>query len=823
MLSECKDLDSYFQSYGDLLGARATKALAPLHIPGKDPDVAGIDEINEHVKRTRNSVLFGAQRDTLCGMVKAMRRQKAVILAAEMGTGKSLMGCAAAHVHAAGNPYRGLVMCPDHLIKKWGREIEKTCPGATWRSFDDWREVLAEVQVRGHAFIKEIPGTPPKVKEVVETYSVSTGVDTFEDVPLKPRATSGITLQRKEATIRPTKDEWWIIGRDQSKGDPAWETRVTKKMIWFAPLEDVRRLKAKGAPLADLVREVATCPKCGYQILDKDEVPMGYKQALGSKKKLVCKGQIERHRMEGDDCKVDLIECGEPLWSFVAARTKEEREVRNARRVRDRLNASTAPYRWPAYRSMKGIMKRDLDYLILDEVHELKGGDEVGQANAAGAFISRSKKVIALTGTLIGGYADHLFPMLLRMSPASLVASGFGWSEFGKFNARYGRIETQVRTTSGSTKSQDYEKSNSHSKGSSTRVQKIRRPGIMPQLYGDHLVDKAVFLPLDQVSDGLPALTETIIPIDMDDEQEEAYRDLESWLVGVVKQMMATGDKRLLATMLENLLYYLDHPFGWDAISTDDDEFTPATLDSNVVRPKEEALIGLCHSEAAQGRQVWVYVQRVNNRDVAGRLSKLLADSGLRSGILRSSISPREREEWIYKKGKDLDVCISHPDLVKTGLDLFAPDGNHNFPTLVFYQTGYNTFTMRQASRRSWRIGQKLTCKTVFMYYAISMQERCMTHMGKKMAACEAIDGKFSAEGLAAMAGEDDATMALAKALVDKVQMPAGHTWSKTLGFDKPAAAVPTPQPVVKAAVSFSTDELEILKRLHARMCGMGA
>ncbi len=790
MLSECKDLDAYFQRYGELLGARATKALDPLHVPGRDPEVDGIEIINQHVIKTRQSVLFGAQRDTLSGLVKALNRQKAVWLAAEMGTGKSLMGGAAAHIHAKGKPYRGLVMCPDHLIKKWKREIERTCPSASVRTFDDWREVLTLVQRHD----------------------------------------------------KPTAPEWWVIGRDQSKGDPAWEPRVVKSRVLIAPVVDIRALKQKGAPMEDLIREVAACPKCGTKVTDKDGNPKGYREILKSKKKLTCNGSIVRYVMEGDDCKEHIQECNEPLWTFVAARNKAERDTRRALREGLGLEVGTAPYRWPAYRSVKGQMRRPFDYLILDEVHELKGGDEVGQANAAGAFIACSKKVIALTGTLIGGFADHLFPMLLRMAPQSLRAGGYEWNEFAKFNARYGRIETVYHTKGGSRRDDDDDSgsSNSHTKGSSTKITRIRRPGIMPQLYGDHLIDKAAFLALDQVADGLPPLSETIIPVPMDAEQTLHYEELEGWLRSTVKQMMAMGNKRLLGAMLENLLYWPDHPYGWPLIDAGKEgSFLPASLDVETIRPKEEALVDLCKSEMAAGRQVWVYVQRTVTRDVGARLVRLLRDAGMRADQLRSSTSPREREEWIYRKGRDLDVCVSHPDLVKTGLDLFAPDGNHNFPTLVFYQTGYNTFTLRQASRRSWRIGQKLPCKTVFLYYTGSFQESCMAHMGKKMSACEAIDGKFSAEGLAAMAGEDDATMALAKSLVEKVVIPAS-AWTKTMGFAptnghapqltgatgglptsvrRPSPPVVTPAQS-SAPLSFTPDELETLRRVHAMLCG---
>jgi hypothetical protein len=51
-----------------------------------------------------------------------------------------------------------------------------------------------------------------------------------------------------------------------------------------------------------------------------------------------------------------------------------------------------------------------------------------------------------------------------------------------------------------------------------------------------------------------------------------------------------------------------------------------------------------------------------------------------------------------------VEVVVCHPKLVETGLDLLA------FPTLYFYETGYSLHTLRQASRRSWRIGQRHRC-----------------------------------------------------------------------------------------------------------------
>src|SRR5262249_31457472 len=85
------------------------------------------------------------------------------------------------------------------------------------------------------------------------------------------------------------------------------------------------------------------------------------------------------------------------------------------------------------------------------------------------------------------------------------------------------------------------------------------------------------------------------------------------------------------------------------------------------------------------------------------------------------------------------------------------------------------------ASRRSWRIGQKEPCKVAYFYYAGTMQERAMALMGKKLTAARALEGSFSSEGLAAMAGEDaNMEVALARSLVNRMdEGDARRLWSR--------------------------------------------
>ena len=97
---------------------------------------------------------------------------------------------------------------------------------------------------------------------------------------------------------------------------------------------------------------------------------------------------------------------------------------------------------------------------------------------------------------------------------------------------------------------------------------------------------------------------------------------------------------------------------------------------------------------------------------------------------------------------------------METGLDLNA------FTTLIFYSMGYNLFTLRQASRRSWRINQTAPRVEVYMlYYADTMQAKAMKLMASKLAVAGLIEGTFSEEGLAAMSDVQDMTSQMAKEL----------------------------------------------------------
>lgn len=555
----------------------------------------------------------------------------------------------------------------------------------------------------------------------------------------------------------PVCAEWYVIARDRAKLGAKWQPACQRRHH----LDD----------------GFLRCPGCGLRLVDEDRQPLrlGRPAQNGQtgtglwKRRARCEWVLTNHRDTQDpDCGQGdrLVQgCGSPLWQ---------------------MNGELRRYEPALF--IKRHLRRFFDYLILDEVHEEKGSD-TAQGHAAGALAACCRKVIALTGTLIGGYAEHLRPLLFRLAPGSLVQEGLGWSNVTAFNERYGRIETRITERSSSRS----EEENRMSRGSKSTIKSVR-PGIMPVLFGRHLIDKAVFLSLREVADNLPPLEEECIPVRMDAALARAYKEeVEEPLAKAIKEMMKRRDRRLLGTMLQTLLAYPDYPFGWGPVGYwraregGPAEFVtvavPPNLPENVVRPKEQALIDLLKSEKATQRKVWVYVQLTDKHDVEARLENLLQQAGFQVGVLRASVPLARREEWIAEHAPRLDVVISHPRLVETGLDLFDKGGGHNFPTMCFYETGYNLFTLRQASRRSWRIGQKQACRIVYFHYDGTMQGRAMALMGKKLTAAQALEGTFSSEGLVAMAGEDaNVEIALARSLVNRMdEGDARRMWTKVV------------------------------------------
>ena len=317
---------------------------------------------------------------------------------------------------------------------------------------------------------------------------------------------------------KPQGAEWYILGRDQAKFMPARSGLGNKRLgfgrhvfeagssrKFLVDLEDENGNKKR------VVARRWVCPSCGKPIVDKNGAPIN---VPGSSKLMTCDGKFGREIPEPDrkECGLDRSQHRKQLAEIPAGRVIESHGKRwRVCECKEPLWQFTAkPKRWPPAVFIAKKMPKAFDYLIVDELHEQKS-DSSAQATACGKLISSTRYCLGMTGTLIGGYANHLFPLLFRMSADRLREEGFEWAKDLAFTERYGRIERIVTTKESAGELTLTTSNRSMRRDRSGRSERKRSvPGVMPALFGRHLIDKAIFLALEDMADNLPKLREYV-------------------------------------------------------------------------------------------------------------------------------------------------------------------------------------------------------------------------------------------------------------------------------------------------------------------------
>ena len=315
-----------------------------------------------------------------------------------------------------------------------------------------------------------------------------------------------------------------------------------------------------------------------------------------------------------------------------------------------------------------------------------------------------------------------------------------------------------------------------HSRRRRYRTVIHEHPGLAPAALF-HLIGHTVFLRLADVASGLPPYTEQVRLVNLDDavdatpggtgySQRSAYQAVFTTLRQALADALAHGSKRLLGAYLQTLLAYPDGCTRGETV------FDPRSakplaqvppLAEDRVYPKEQALLDLVTAERQAGRRVLVYVTHTGTRDITGRLHALLTQHGARVAVLKAdAVKPDRREAWVAERVQEgLDVLVCHPRLVQTGLDLI------DFATVCWYETDYSVYTLRQASRRSWRIGQTRPVQVVYLAYRQTLQADALTLVAKKLQSSLAVEGELPEDGLAAYGDDgDDLLLALARQIV---------------------------------------------------------
>lgn len=395
----------------------------------------------------------------------------------------------------------------------------------------------------------------------------------------------------------------------------------------------------------------------------------------------------------------------------------------------------------------KQFPKGWIDLLFLDELHELKGGD-TGQGNAFGAIASMSKKCVGLTGTLLNGYASSLFYILYRMNPKLMKETlKLDYRDVERFVELYGAREMVQEAK------EINEEGIVTKKGKKISVREL--PRISPYLL-TLLLPFTIFLRLDEMNIELPDYEESVELVEPDKEWLGEYQKYLKELASEVRE-----NRRVLGALANDAISICDLPFMEFAPQTSDNNtcYTPPVTE-DFVTAKEKRLTKLVRDELSDGRKCLVFAT-YTNLGVSKRLETLLGDAlqGYSIKCLPSSVEASKREKWI--KDNPCDVLICNPELVKTGLDLLE------YPTIIFYQTTYNVFTLKQAARRSWRIGQDKNVKVIFMTYDKTSQRKALSLISRKVAAANSLEGRLSLGGDLAGLEEESTSlqMQLAKAI----------------------------------------------------------
>ena len=784
--------DEYIGKYGKSLVQNLEKQIEPLS--PLNGDVSGL--------ALKNKRLYPQQAACVNGIIALKRKGiKYGIMNEGMGTGKTCQGASVVEAYlneeflrrhpdktlrdcyekGAVN-YRNIIMAPGHLVEKWAQEIEEEIPLAKAVILNDFSQLI-ELRDKGRA------------RNGKEFYILS------KDFAKLGEQNSPIpTLVRK---VYPSVE--YCASCHDDRGVTIYR-RTKKDGTSVCP--DCGGKKFKKIPLKYMGRfEGLLCPQCNELLVstEAEKVFCGEKEPDEVKWVLGPADFARRTSINSKcyHCGCELwgvnskpLDCGgefspwvqrEKKWRKISFFKNHHKKVRSTAwtlkgYTADLLGKSDViepkkidnpygPRKSAPSRFIKKYLKGYFDFAILDEVHKYEGAG-TAQANAAHALIKASDFAIGLTGTIANGSAGAFYYLLWMLEPKRMRDKGYNYSSsYMEFVQQYGSIESVFEYDGSSV---TY---NSNSRGRQLCSPKVK-PGISPMLFVDFLLDRCVFLDITDLSKFLPHLEEEVVICNMPSDVAGAYRHT----IDVLKKAAPSDEGRAMMAQILNFgLSYPDKPYGRKNImSAYQKDLTVARIknfpeyEGDVLLPKEEKLVEIVKDEISQDRCCFVYASYTGEAEtnITRRLQSIIEKHCNLKGhvaiIESQSPAPLKREAWIKQKAADgVKVFITNPKCVETGLDFcFKYNGKlYNYPTLIFMQMSYEMSVIWQASRRHYRLNQRSLCKTYYLAYAGTLQTAALEIMAAKQVATSAIQGKFSSEGLAAMAKGVDTRTQLAAAL----------------------------------------------------------
>jgi hypothetical protein len=566
-----------------------------------------------------------------------------------------------------------------------------------------------------------------------------------------------------------------VIAHTSAKYGAGWEHTVLRKK--FVDDEEGRVFTA------------ICCPSCGSPI--QIDLPGGFVKVastlddLGDKRRF-CEAEISGYELD-EHKHLKRDEHGNPVWG--------------KRKCGTPLFQFTGR-RWSIADYIAKHARGKFKLLIADEVHSFKGKAS-DRGIAFHQLVEATKYTLTLTGTFFGGKSTSIFWLLHRLNAG--VRKDFAFNDEKRWARLYGVLEM----TRKSKRAEEDGDEDGFTGNRRYQNQAKEQPGISPAIV-NRLLDTTVFLSLKDLGLALPHYAEEVVTLEMTDKQSSQYRVMAKKLYD-----LAIKNRRYLSTWLQWTLARPNSAFRDEVVEVDEVNRKgevirrkelmelPAVVDGEPM-PKESWLVDFCRAERQQGRKVLIYLRQTGTRDIQDRILKVLRDGGVRAEVLTSGVNPRKREEWIAKRVVGLDALVVNPRLVETGLDLVA------FSSVVFAEIEYSLYTLWQAVRRVWRLGQTKPVKAIFSVYSEAMEARALALMGQKMKAAQLLYGD---EVGGAIVEEDDGDilMKLAREALESADLPdlqslfADEVVISNSPMGCPTApSVPLPVPEIPKTVSWS-------------------
>lgn len=800
ILQSCVSIDDYLTHFAGELGSRIQENIGLRFNPENETHHPAFRDVNLQANESGITGLYPPQANTVMGVAKTLVDEKFCFIVGEMGTGKTTMGeivpymteAMLQNVDSNPSPQRIIVLAPAIMVEKWAREIKERIPNCETFQINHWTDVK-KIQDNS-SYIDAKGKVKYKKPEQWEYYIMSSETPkfTYPMEPIKDLRThksdisfylpSEVEADQVRSVCRVEKDE---NGINQLVLDtvvnPEHRVRFTEKTV-------DNLASGRTETFYEKAETGFYCPKCGGPLMQRggDISSLHFFETYNKSsdnwvKKLtqenwICTNEVETSLIP----KKDISQ-----WRF--DKTKERwvpsKSIQKCGFIMwqpEKLPADSG-YRKvsPAWYINNRLPRGFFKYLIADEVHEYKSG-ESSTGKAFGQLVNHTEKQVLLTGTLMGGMSRDIFYLLARLNPKGLLKEGIKYKDEAAFNSRYGISEHNTTARDGR-----------------MRRNSNQKPGISPHLFPMHLMGNCAFLELNDMGYALPPYQEIPVVVDMDQRHFEAYREISHEIMSTMRSTEGLGGMSSISIFMNAMYQYADAPFNVDQIVAYDpmgqrhvlgmpynfnqEEFVPEKVEE-LIRNIDDDLYnpdpvvdknGNVTPSPARKSLVYVkYTGKESWNQMDTYLYDLLKRRGYNVGILKSGGSydgikmpknSRAREAWLHKMmdENDWDVLITNPRLVKVGLDLLS------FPNIHFFQLDYSTYDYMQASRRSWRLKQTLPVKVYTYVYRETIQEKALQHIARKIDAAMAMQGKFSEEGLRAMADSSDGMNALAKQLMN--------------------------------------------------------